>query len=257
VGARKIIVAMPKGGSGKTATAIAFAQGLERTGKTVLLVDLDPQGSATAALGAAPAPKGGYALGDLLLRPRKVFDPIVVRSGFHLVPAQGDGSLESGLRNASQFVGPLALREALARVAAGYDYVICDCAPSLAPVTCAGLAAGPVLVPVEMTRLAVAVLPRFLRTMAGLRRVEPSISILAYLPTRHVSREKESREALAALRAIGGRRVLDALIPKSTAVARSIAEGVSLFDQCYRASKARAAYLAAIDEVVSRLEEVP
>jgi Mrp family chromosome partitioning ATPase len=49
--ARTLIVAMPKGGSGKTATSVAFAWGLHRAGRRVLVVDLDPQGNATAALG--------------------------------------------------------------------------------------------------------------------------------------------------------------------------------------------------------------
>ena len=253
MGARRIIVAMPKGGSGKTATAIAFARGLELTGKSVLLVDLDPQGSATAALGATQVGPGGYAVGDLLLRPRKRFDPVQVNPRLHVIPSQGNGSLEAAFQRARRLAGLAALSGALARVSKGYDYVICDCGPDPAA-TCSALAAGPVLVPVETTRLTVAVLPKLIRAVAQLRHVEPTVSIVAYLATRHIPRQTESREALAALRALGGRRVLEAVIPQSTAVARSLAEGMSLFHPRYRASKAQSAYLAAIDEVVSRLE---
>jgi chromosome partitioning protein len=249
--ARRIVVAMPKGGSGKTATAVAFARGLERAGKSVLLVDLDPQGSATAALSAATGAPSHYSAGDLL-RPGRRFEPVRVGPRLHLIPSREGGSLEAAFQRASRLVGPLALREALERVSCGYDYVVCDCGPSLGPVTC--IAAGYILVPVETTRLTVAVVPRLIRAVACLRRVGPAVSILAYLATRHVLRQRESHEALAALRALGGRRVLDAVIPQSTAVARSLAEGVSLFDSRYRASKARAAYLAAIDEVVLHLE---
>ncbi len=255
MGARKIIVAMPKGGAGKTATAVTFARGLARTGKAVLLVDLDPQGSATAALGATLVPPSSYAVSDLLLRPTKRFDPVPVAPGLHLIPSQEDGSLEAAFQKASHLAGLAALRDALTRVSGGYHYVICDCGPSLGSVARDALAAGPVLVPVETTRLTVSVLPRLIRTVAQLKRVAPAASVLAYLPTRYVRRQTESREALAAIRAVGGRRVLDTVIPQSTAVARSLAEGVSLFEPRYRASKARAAYLAAIDEVVSRLEE--
>ncbi len=109
MGARKIIVAMPKGGAGKTATAVTFARGLARTGKAVLLVDLDPQGSATAALGATLVPPSSYAVSDLLLRPTKRFDPVPVAPGLHLIPSQEDGSLEAAFQKASHLAGLAAL----------------------------------------------------------------------------------------------------------------------------------------------------
>lgn len=248
---RRIIVAMPKGGSGKTATAVAFARGLEAAGKRVLLVDLDPQASATAALGASTV--DGRTAADLL-GPRGRLDPLHVSTGLHLVPSPGDRSIDAAFERARRLAGPGALRESLARVPDAYDYIICDCGPSLGPITHSALVAGPVLVPVETTRLTVAALPRLAGAMAELRRGGMPVSVLAYLPTRHVAGQTESREALAALRAVGSARVLDTVIPQSTAVARSLAEGISLFDPRYRASRARSAYLAAIGEVVSRLE---
>ena len=254
MGARRLIVAMPKGGSGKTATAVAFARGLAHARKSVLLVDLDPQGSASAALGAGPAP-GCYGACELLLRPEVQFAPIPVAPRLHLVSASQETiALEIEVQRVSQVVGPVAVRAALERVENGYDYVICDCGPNLGPVTYNALAAGPILVPVETTRLSVSALASLTKAVGQLRGPAPWVCILAYLPTRHIGRETESREALRALRVLGGRRVLATAIPQSTAVARSLAEGRSLFDARYGASKAPAAYLAAIDEVVSRLE---
>ncbi len=252
--ARRLIVAMPKGGSGKTATAVAFARGLERARKSVLLVDLDPQGSATAALRGEPTP-AGYSACELLLRPEVPFAPICVARQLHLVPASSQAiTVEIEIQKVNQVAGPVAVRNALERVASAYDYVICDCGPSLGAVTYNALAAGPILVPVETTRLTVSVLPNLTKAVGQLRGPAPGACILAYLPTRHVARQTESREALNALRVLAGRRVLTTVIPQSTAVARSLAEGASLFDARYRASKAPTAYLAAIDEVVSRLE---
>jgi chromosome partitioning protein len=248
--ARRLIVAMPKGGSGKTATAVAFARGLERAGKSVLLVDLDAQGSATAALGVEPR-HGGYTTFEFLLRLETVFAPVRIAARLHLVPASLQaGALEVEIRRLSQ----AAVRDALARVSTAYDYVICDCGPNLDATTYSALAAGPILVPVEATRLTVAALPKLTRAVAGLRRAAPEAFIVAFLATRFTARQTESEAALNALRALGGQRVLRTVIPQSTTVARSLAEGVSLFDPRYRASKAPAAYLAAIDEVVSRLE---
>jgi cellulose biosynthesis protein BcsQ len=147
-----------------------------------------------------------------------------------------------------------AFGEALGGKANGYDHVICDCGPSLGSTTLMALAAGPVLVPVETTRLTVAALPRLAAAIAALRRAGIAASVLAYLPTCHANNQTESREALKALRATGRARVLAAVIPQSTAVARSLAEGMSLFDARYRGSRAPSAYLAALGEVVSRLE---
>jgi chromosome partitioning protein len=254
MGARRLIVAMPKGGSGKTATAVAFARGLARARKRVLLVDLDPQGSATAALGAGPTP-GGYGARELLLRPEVPFAPAPVARQLHLVPAFSEAiTLEVEIQRANRVAGPVAVLDALERVENGYDYVICDCGPNLGAVTYNALAAGPILVPVETTRLAVAVLPNLTKAVRQLRGAAPGVCVLACLPTRQVARQAESRESLNVLHVLGGRRVLGTVIPQSTAVARSLAEGMSLFDARYRSSKAPAAYLAAIDEVVSRLE---
>ncbi len=254
MGASRLIVAMPKGGSGKTATAVAFARGLERAHKSVLLVDLDPQGSATAALCADSSP-GDYTACKFLLKPETPFAPLRVAPRLHLVPAPSQTiALEFEVQRHTQLAGPVTVRAALERVASDYDYVICDCGPSLGVVTCNALAAGPILVPVETTRLTVSVLTRLTKVVAQLRGVAPGAFILGYLPIRYAAHQIESREALNALRALGGRRVLRAVIPQSTAVARSLAEGVSLFDVRYRVSQAPAAYLAAIDEVVSRLE---
>jgi chromosome partitioning protein len=253
--ARRLIVAMPKGGSGKTATSVAFAWALQRAGKRVLVVDLDPQGNATGALGVEPAP-GSYGVLEFLLRSEIPFEPTVGVEGVHVVPACAwHVGVDLEVQRANQLTGPVAVREALDRVANAYDFIICDCAPSLGPVTYNALAAGPILAPVETTRLAVSVLPELARVVKNLRRgIAPRAEVFAYLPTRYVEEQTESREALRALSALVGDRVLRTRIPLATAIARSLAEAVPLYDSRYRVSKGPASYLAAVDEVLPRLE---
>jgi len=253
--AQRLIVAMPKGGSGKTATATALAWGLHRAGRRVLLVDLDPQGNATAAFGVASG--DGYGTLEFLLRPELPFAPFPVSDGLHVVaasPWRAGADLE--VQKANQLTGPVAVREALQRVEDSYDYVICDCAPSLAPVTYNALAAGPILAPVEMTRLAVSVVPELDRVVATIRRgVAPKAEVIGYLPTRHVERLAESRAALRALEALEGDRVLRTRVPFATAIAECLAEAASPFIDRYRRSKGPAAYLAVVEEVAQLLEE--
>ena len=73
-----------------------------------------------------------------------------------------------------------------------------------------------------LTRLAVSVLPELARVVQALRRgVAPGAAVFAYLPTRYVEEQTESREALHALLGLAGDRVLRARIPLATAIARS------------------------------------
>ena len=252
---RRLIVAMPKGGSGKTATATALAWGFHRAGRRVLLVDLDPQGNATAALGVVP--NGGYRSFEFLLRPDLRFEPATVVEGLDIVPASAwRAGVDLEVQKANQLTGPVTVREALRRVGDGYDYVLCDCAPSLGPVTYNALAAGPILAPVEMTRLAVSVVPELDRVVTTLRRgVAPDAAVLGYLPTRHSGRLAESRDALQALLALEGERVLRTRVPFATAIARSLAEACSPFSPRYRRSKGPTAYLDVVEEVSALLEE--
>jgi cellulose biosynthesis protein BcsQ len=86
------------------------------------------------------------------------------------------------------------------------------------------------------------------------RGVAPAANVLAYLPTRFVEEQTESREALKALEGLVGKRALRTRIPLATAIARSLAESVPLYDARYRPSKGPLAYLAALDELLPILE---
>src|SRR5512138_1858552 len=86
--AHVFVLAMQKGGVGKTTTALNLGVGLARRGARVLLIDLDPQANLTLGLGVDPS-AFEYSSYDLLLNPRQgaAFATLVTSAGVDLVPA--------------------------------------------------------------------------------------------------------------------------------------------------------------------------
>src|SRR5579862_2475540 len=142
-----IAVLNQKGGVGKTTTAINLAAYLAKDGRSVLLVDLDPQGNSTSGLGLDKQ-KLGPTLYDVLFS-RAQADQTVrkINSKLFILPSNAD------LAGAEVEMVNLPGREALLRRAlAGlaYDYILIDCPPSLGLLTITALtAANSVLIPVQ------------------------------------------------------------------------------------------------------------
>lgn len=147
--ARKIAVAIHKGGVGKTTTAKNLAAALALTGRRTLLVDLDEQANATKGLGLDPLSLPA-TLNDLFadseLDPAAVVLTTAV-PGLHLLPAHPNLSMtEKGMTlqgaDASQNDPRTALRAVLAPLEAAYDVIIFDTPPSLNFMTINALAAA-------------------------------------------------------------------------------------------------------------------
>src|ERR1700712_5128194 len=148
-----IVVAMQKGGSGKTTTAVNLAATLAETGKRVLLVDVDPQANATSWYAIRNAGKGIFAC----LCENARIDAIITKTTTERVEvAPASTWLVGAERTLAAEVGAeMLLRRRLRDVADRYDVALIDTPPTLGILTVAALvAADQVLVPVAAHVLA-------------------------------------------------------------------------------------------------------
>lgn len=255
---RIIAIANQKGGVGKTTTAINLGAALAEEGKTVLLIDLDPQGNASTGLGIAPN-KRDYTTFDLMLEDEpldKVVKPTSVE-GLFIAPSTTDLSsadLELGGRSDRTTILRNALRQDdMARL--GYDYLLIDCPPSLSLLTVnAMVAADSVLVPLQSEFFALEGLSQLMLTVREVRgSANPDLRIEGVLLTMADSRNNLSRHVEADARETLGELVFDTVVPRNVRLseAPSFAMPVLEYDSM---SKGSVAYRALAQEMVYRRE---
>jgi chromosome partitioning protein len=202
-----ITVSNHKGGVGKTTCALNLGAALQRMGKRVLLVDLDPQGSLSVACGILDVDAIPVSVGQLLVaRARQtafdVMSAIVpTPCGLDLVP--GNAMLSA----AELIFAEIPERESmlsgiLAPALEHYDYVLVDCLPSLGLVAVNALqAATGVIIPVQADFLAVQGLVQMLETIRAVRtRLNPSLEIYGILMTMVDSRTAHAQRVVATVR---------------------------------------------------------
>lgn len=187
---RIIAIVNHKGGVGKTTTAVNLAAAIgERTGK-VLLVDLDPQGSASRMLGVE---SDGQELLDALQRTAPLPVVNLEKAGIDLV-ASGPRLAEARQRFTGS-IGTELLVRCLRQTNGPWQHVLLDCPPSLCILTrSALLASHEVLTPAETTFLAFAGLQQMLAAVTEARSTNKDLSINAIVPCRVQLRRKIHRE---------------------------------------------------------------
>jgi ATPases involved in chromosome partitioning len=252
-----------KGGTGKTTTCENLGIGLAREGKRVLLIDTDPQGSLTIALGHSRPDDLPVTLTDLMakvmqdqsLAPKEGILPH--EEGVELVPANITLSgLEVSLVNAMS--RETVLKQYLETVKDRYDFILLDCMPSLGMLTVNALAASDqVLIPVQANYLSAKGLEQLLQTVNKVKRqINPKLRIEGILLTMVDYRTNFAKEISALIRdTYGGRlKVYDADIPRSVRAAEISAEGVSIFKHD-PGGKVAEAYQSLTKEVMANAEK--
>jgi len=230
---RTIAIANQKGGSGKTTTCVNLAAALGEAGRRVLMIDLDPQHSATAWYGIKNAGKGvlgiftdNAKLEDLIQAP--------AAPGVEVAPSS---SWLVGVEKvlAGEVGAETILKRQLERLPPDrWDYVLIDCPPTLGILTVNALAAArELLVPVEAHVMALSGLAQLLHTVEVVRdRLNPDLKVTGILACRVDSRTRHAREVVERLRERSGNLVYRAVIRENVRLAEcpSFGQPITQYD---------------------------
>lgn len=255
---RVMTVANQKGGVGKTTTAVNVAAALALHGLRVLLIDLDPQGNASTALGIEHG-VGTMSIYDVLLGGRTIGDAIQTTEFAPLlqcVPATLDlagADIELTSQSAREYRLQEALRAYLEADHEPVDYVLIDCPPSLGLLTLNALvAAREVLLPIQCEYYALEGLAQLLKTVELVRsHLNPTLEVTTVLLTMYDSRTRLADQVADEVRRHFGELVLAPTIPRNVRVSEAPGFGQTVIT--YDAgSRGAIGYLQAARELAER-----
>lgn len=247
-----ISVLNQKGGVGKTTTAINVAAQLAKTGKSVLLIDLDPQGNATSGLGFDKhvTENGTY---EVLLGTQD-FATCVLETqvdNLYLLPTN-----ENLAAAEIELVSVLERERALQRAldASAYDVILIDCPPSLSLLTINALTASRfVFIPVQSEYYALEGLGQLLQVVQQVRQgLNPHLEILGVVLTMFDSRTTLSDQVKDEVRKHFGDKVMKTVIPRNVRLAEAPSHGKTIFEHD-KWSKGARAYKQLTKELAERL----
>lgn len=243
--AKVLAVANQKGGVGKTTTSVNLSAGLALAGHSTLMIDLDPQASATSGLGIHPQEVTASVYHALIgEKPiEDIIQPTQVQN-LSVMPASRD------LIGAEIELVPLPrreyrLKEAIDTLRHRFDFVIIDCPPSLGLLTVNALsAADAVLIPLQCEYYALEGLSALLDTIGFIRQgLNPALGIEGLVLTMFDTRNSLAHQVVNEVRQHFPDQVFKSVIPRNVRLSECPSYGVPalVYDAKSRGAKAYAA----------------
>lgn len=238
---RIISIVNQKGGVGKTTTSINLGAYLSHFGKSVLLVDLDPQSNATSGLGVSrDLDRGVY---EVLAGPHSFKDVLAKTNHDNYLLAPSTSSLAgANVELVSLDRREFRLYDNLLEVKNDFDYIIIDCPPSLGLLTLNGLtAADQILIPVQAEYFALEGLGQLVETIGLIKEnLKPELDILGVVLTMYDSRFKLANDVLRELYSYFPSKIFRSVIPRSVRLSEAPSYGQSILQYNPKSKGAKA-----------------
>ncbi len=253
---RVFTVANQKGGVGKTTTAVNVAAALALQGLKTLVIDLDPQGNASTALGITDRKSGTPSSYEVLLGEESLESAL--RRSPHserlfCVPATIDLA-GAEIELVSMVARENRLRTALAQLEGfDFDYVFVDCPPSLGLLTINALVAAPeVLIPIQCEYYALEGVSQLMRNIEMVKaHLNPQLDVTTVILTMYDGRTKLADQVAEEVRRYFGNKVLRTVIPRSVKVSEAPGYSMTIIEYD-PGSRGAMSYLDASRELAQR-----
>ena len=255
---RIFTVANQKGGVGKTTTTVNLAAALARSGAKVLVIDLDPQGNASTALGVDHRSET-VSVYDVIINDEPMFGVVQASPefpGLYCLPATihlAGAEIELVSLVAREQRLRTALEQYLAQSGEMFHYVFIDCPPSLGLLTInAFVAAREVLIPIQCEYYALEGLSQLLTNIQLIERhLNPKLTVSTILCTMFDGRTNLANQVVADVREHFPKEVLNTVIPRSVRISEAPSYGQSVITYDGN-SPGSLSYLEAAAEIAHR-----
>lgn len=244
-----------KGGVGKTTTVLNVADYVARSGKKVLMIDIDPQGNLTSGYGIAKN-RIENSLYDLMTGSAK-FEEVVLPTGYEnldILPCNMDlAGLEVELVSVPNRAKVLS--NALKGKIDGYDFVMIDCPPSLGVLTLNALCAcDGVIVPIQSEFFALEGLSQLMNTIKLVKeRINPKIKVEGVILTMYDGRSLMAKQVSDEIKKYFGTKVFEVPAPRNIKLCESPSFGVPISQHAPK-SRGGVAYQQIAEEFLRRMD---
>lgn len=255
--AKVIAIANQKGGVGKTTTSVNLSSCLASRGKSVLVIDIDPQGNTTSGLGI-----------DKKTVKRSIYDVIIneedIKNTFINTVVDNLSLCPSNIQLAgaevelvSIFSREMRIKSSISHIRDDFDFIIMDCPPSLGLLTINALTASDtILVPIQCEYYALEGLSQLMNTVKLVQKhLNPSLDVEGVVLTMFDARTNLSIQVVDEVKKYFKNKVYRTIIPRNVRLSEAPSYGLPII--LYDAkSKGAECYLELADEVIEYSEEV-